>query len=103
MQLTTKGAGEVVTDNSSDISLMLFKITKEMPTDNGAPKPPTNGVMIGGDQMLDLQPNMDGAKDSMMNAGSDCSIAAPGAGQGTGALWALPLFALLLRRRRAAR
>jgi hypothetical protein len=104
VQLSTRGSGKVVEDNSDSISMNLSAVT----AGSGMARlsPPKNGVVIGGTQSVKryVQPaahgNPDPAAGDLHPSGSKCSAVHVGARTGAGlALW-LPLVALALASRR---
>jgi MYXO-CTERM domain-containing protein len=110
VQLSGAGAGEVVEDNSGDIGTMLFAQSGGMtPSGDADMQPPSNGMMIGGDQMVSVDEDkaaMLAGNDPDASGGgesSGCAVAAPG-NSSTGGWLAFGLAgvlsALVGRRRR---
>jgi len=107
VQLSTSGAGEVVTDNSSVIGEALFKISKMVGSGEMKPQKPMSGVPIGGEQTVRVPsaPERGDAANASgeMGGGSDsnCAVTAPGrARKGWLALAWIGAAAWLVARRR---
>ena len=107
VQLSERGSGEVVTDNSTVIGEALFKMSKMVGTGAMTPEKPKDGVTIGGDQQVRVpgqQPGATGGTPGAESASSsdDCAVSAPGATRGGSWLLGLGLLAActVARRRR---
>ena len=110
VQLSTSGAGEVLENNSDEIGTMLYTESGMMGTGSAIPAPPATGMMIGGDQVVTVDPDtaMLGGNDPMAanaagaGGGGSCSVTAAGlpASRGSFAFGALGLLTALGARRR---
>jgi hypothetical protein len=107
VQLSTSGAGEVVTDNSSVIGEALFKISKMVGTGEMKPQKPMSGVPIGGEQTVRVPsaPAGDHAANANgdMGSDSDCAVSAPGSARASWLTLALLGAAAWLAARRRTR
>jgi hypothetical protein len=113
VQLSGSGSGDVVEDNSGEIGATLFVQSEGMtPSGMAIPEPPTDGMMIGGDQVVNVDEDMvamlGGTDPDASSAGDGgcavTSVRSRGAGGARGALLfglAAVVTALLGRRRRA--
>jgi Uncharacterized protein conserved in bacteria (DUF2330) len=104
VQLSTTGSGTVVKDNSDDIGTKLFKIAGTTVGGTAMPRPPQNGVMIGGTQAVTPHAETGSTPGNPRPpGGSRCSVSNVGAGRASAlALW-LPQAGVMLALRRRRR
>jgi hypothetical protein len=101
VQLSTSGSGEIVMDNSGEIGDVLFELVGDRGTGAAVPEPPNTGVMIGGDQTIDMMGTGEGSEAGGSDSGL-CAVSAPGKGGRASSLLLLLLGSILpwVRRRR---
>ncbi len=109
VDLTTSGPGTVIKDNSAEIGTSLFKTAGAAGSDIEMPRPPQNGAIIGGTQVVTgagtrgvaAQGESTAPYESPPVGGARCSVACAGAIAGSPyACWLSVACALVLWRRR---